>query len=673
MANRSNNGMRASLLATGGFLLCATTMGQTASDACSFAAGSRYTVNTACNYQTFNKPGSYVPNVTATGCTGSGNDDAFGWFQATATTTTISYNTSDLGTNPIIHVYTGTCASLVAAGCVNATGAAGFLSPVTETTTLATVVGQNYLVRIQNQGTNNGMNGRLCIWSPPPPPVNDNCANAIDLPVFESCFNQVFTNVGATASGTTPAPACSSAPSTDVWFSFVAPASGAVRIVTEAGTLADAALQLYSGGCGGMALVPNGCDDDSGPGTMPLEDRRCAALTGGNTYYIRVWGFNGATGTFGICVRGVDVFPTPQQDCSGGFTVCNSGGISNSSDYTGCSVDLNSTNRGCLTANERQGTWYFFSPQMTGNYGFSLQPVDNGGNPANIDYDFAIWGPMSTITCPPAAAPLRCSYALPNQGGGNYTTGMAAGNSDVSETATGAGVNGFTAPINVPAASVGRVYVMYLDNFTTSGQAFNLTWSLPSPTALDCSLLPVELLTFTARAGADRVHVKWRAQAGGTSERFIVEHSIDAVHFRSIGSLEAETSDGNDIDYWWDHNDPLDGVNYYRLRMENAVGDDLYSEVVPVQFKRGLHVLLPRPNPASGSIRVDVPEADTDFYELRSIDASGRVVRSVTVNSADGRSGTLELPLDGLDAGSYLLQVLDNTGAMLGTGRFAKE
>jgi len=662
----------------GAFLSGLSVKGQTASDPCSFAAGSQYTVNASCSYQAFDKPGSFVPNVTATGCTGSGNDDAFGWFQATATTTAVAYNTTNFGTNPIIHLYTGTCAALLAAGCMNATGAVPFFGQATETITLTTVVGQNYLVRIQNQGSNTGMSGRLCVWSPPPPPINDNCSGAIALPVFDACFNQVFTNAGATASGTSPAPVCSSTPSTDVWFSFVAPGSGAVRIITEVGTLADGALQLYAGTCGSLTLVPGGCDDDSGVApndNMPYEDRRCQALTPGATYFIRFWGYNGAIGTFGICVSGPDIFTTPQQDCAGGFTVCNSGAISNVSDNSGCVQDLTNANHGCLgtiTYTEHQGTWYYFSPQVAGSYGFSLQPVNAMGNPANVDYDFAVWGPMTAIVCPPATAPLRCSYALPNQNGGNYTTGMAVGNLDTGEPASGPGVNGFTSPINVAAGNVGQVYVMFLDNFTNGGQAFVLNWTLPNPTALDCSLLPVELLSFNARQIAHHVDLTWQAQAIGASERFVVEHSLNAVDFHALGALAADDASAGTTDYWWEHKDPAAGTNYYRLRMEDTDGGHTFSDVVPVEFKSAMHLLTPRPNPANNAIHLDIPLEAAGVFEVRLTDASGRAVRSLLGNTGNGRN-TIDMTLDGLDAGSYIVQVWNNTGVTLGTGRFIKE
>ncbi len=642
-------------------VLSLTAYGQAASDACSFAAANRYTVNTSCTFSNFDKPTSFVANLSPATCGGGNFDDAFGWFAGNGTTIFITYDPDDFD-NPIMHLYSGTCASLTYLMCINANGNGG-----AETISLATTIGTNYLVRIQRSGTNSSMDGRLCVWSPP---VNDNCSAAIDLPVFDACFNQTFTNVGATASGTNPNPACSTTPSTDVWFRFVAPGSGAVIVETTAGSLTDGAMQIYSGSCGGLSLVGSGCDDDSGPGAMPRLDRRCAPLTGGATYFIRFWGYNGATGTFGICVYGPDLFPTPQQDCGGGFTVCNSGPINNSSNWTGCVADLSTSNRGCLGSNERQGTWYYFSPQATGTVGFSLQPINNMGVPVNIDYDFAIWGPMNSVVCPPSGGPLRCSYAAPGSAG-TYLTGMATGNVDVSEDASGAGVNGFTAPLTIGAAQVGKLYVLYLDNYSSTGQAFNLTWSLGAPNQLDCSLLPVEILTLDAEAGNGSVEVKWTAQSTGITAGYEVQHSNNGVDFRPIGYLPSDATAAT-TDHLFDHKDPVDGVNYYRLKLVQGESTDTYSDMVSAFFQRGQHVIVPRPNPANTTLQMELPTASSDAYDVLITDASGRLAQRRSALST-GPSTTVSLDLVGLDPGCYLIHVVDNRGTTLGTGRFVKE
>ena len=77
-----------SVLAACLVLISLNTAAQTATDACGTGAGSKYTVNTSCVYSAFNKPAAFTPNYAATGCNGSNNDDAWGGFTATSTTTT---------------------------------------------------------------------------------------------------------------------------------------------------------------------------------------------------------------------------------------------------------------------------------------------------------------------------------------------------------------------------------------------------------------------------------------------------------------------------------------------------------------------------------------------------------------------------------------------------------
>lgn len=657
--------------------LCLTSISRAQSDACSFAAGSRYTVNTSCVFANFDKPTSFVPNLAPATCGGGNFDDAFGWFTATATTTTITYDPDDFLHNPVMHIYTGTCASLTYLTCANGGGIGA-----NETITMPTVIGTNYLIRIQRSGTSNSMDGRLCVWSPPPPPANDNCANAIDLPVFDACFMQTFTNVSATASGTTPNPACSTAPSTDVWFRFVAPSSGAVRVYSETGTLTDGAFQLYTGSCGALSLVTGGCDDDGGVApnaNMPYLDRRCTPLTGGTTYYIRFWGYGGATGTFGLCVYGPDFFPTPGQDCGGGFTVCSSGSINNSSNWTGCSSDLNNTNRGCLLSNERQGTWYYFSPQATGNVGFTLQPTNAMGVPVNVDYDFALWGPMTLPTCPPASPPIRCSYADPN---GlvppSFTTGMAAGNTDTSEPSYNnppviTYVNGFVAPITIFPVHIGQVFVLYLDNFSANGQSFNLNWSLSNPSQLDCTLLPISIIDLKATRESDVVAVEWTAQDIAMTDRFVIEHSSNGIDFTPIGTRLAGTTGSGVSVHRFDHSEPVDGLNFYRLQTIDEQGTPQYTEMVSVLFGNADRVLRPSPNPTDGIIRMDLAGFKLNSgFELRLIDSSGRSVMNHVEGATDVRS-SIALSLEGLDSGYYVLSLYGSDGQHVASGRVVKQ
>ena len=140
---------------------------------------------------------------------------------------------------------------------------------------------------------------------------NDDCSTAIPLNVGVNCIMSAFSNASATASSTvgTPAPGCGSYSGGDVWFSAVVPANGILILDSQAGTMSDSGMALYSGSCGGLTLIE--CDDDdSSNGLMSFINR--SGLTPGSTVYIRLWEFsNDNNGTFGICASTVSLCQPP--------------------------------------------------------------------------------------------------------------------------------------------------------------------------------------------------------------------------------------------------------------------------------------------------------------------------------------------------------------------------
>ena len=612
----------------------------TTTDVCSYAAHSQIPVgNAACNTQPFAKPAAYTANLNPGTC-GAGNyDDAYGWFTATATTTVITYQPPG-GSNAILHVLTGACGSLSAAGCVNDGG-----NGVAETLVLTTTVGQNYLVRVQLSGSNNEMNGTICVHTPV---TADECGSPIDLPVTADGAMQNFSNLLATRSANTPNPSCggtvNNANTRDIWFRFTAPASGRVVINTGAGTMTNGVMQLYSGTCAALTAVE--CDDDDGDGNMPRIDRRCAPLTPGDIYWIRLFGNGGQQGGFGIGIQGWDTWSTPQEDCAGGHTVCSDESITNSTNYSGCTTDLAAGNRGCLAGNERQGSWYYFSPSASGTVAFDIVPA------INDDYDFAIWGPLTTIACPPASGPVRCTWAYPPNvpgypGAVAYHTGLRASSADVSEN-SGTSADGYVAPLTVIA---GEIYVMYVDNYNTSGQAFTLDWGLTGGASLDCTVLPVELIGPEASITAGRASITWTTQSEHDSHRFIVERAGDDGDFSPIGQLPAQGHSVTRTDYRFEDGAPLPGVNHYRLRMVDIDGSEEFSPVATAVLHPDEQLRL-WPNPAEGQVAVSFTARVPGVYIWTFCDLAGRVRLSGSA-TLDAGATMLKAPLDGLAPGIY--------------------
>ncbi|MBT6515706.1 MAG: HYR domain-containing protein, partial [Crocinitomicaceae bacterium] len=155
---------------------------------------------------------------------------------------------------------------------------------------------------------------------------NDDCATAFSLTVGAACT--AGDNFLAT-SGSDFSMSCGTTDAA-VWFSFVCPPSGSVTISTDhAGTSFDTHINLLGAAAGDPTTCPGagfmfeyGCDDDGGGTIAPLSSTLIAAgLVPGQTYWIQVDGFSGATGTY--CI---DILETLCTADAGTFTVNVTGG-----------------------------------------------------------------------------------------------------------------------------------------------------------------------------------------------------------------------------------------------------------------------------------------------------------------------------------------------------------
>lgn len=175
-------------------------------------------------------------------------------------------------------------------------------------------------------------------------PANDSPCNAIALTLDTDCSGTLpYTNVGATSELGENVPSClpafESTIDNSVWFTFVAPSTGAVSITTEFPNsgLNDSQMGVYTlaGDCAEFEFTEIACNEDIIPDPDPDDTQFNAGLPpipvdAGVTYYIQIDGFNNgpdamppaAEGTFCIVVS--TETPPANDDCSnleayGGF------------------------------------------------------------------------------------------------------------------------------------------------------------------------------------------------------------------------------------------------------------------------------------------------------------------------------------------------------------------
>ncbi|MEX1132942.1 MAG: T9SS type A sorting domain-containing protein [Flavobacteriales bacterium] len=522
-------------------------------------------------------------------------------------------------------------------------------------------------------------------------PSNDNpcpAVTATPLPVSTACVPVSSTNVGATATTGVPQPGCGNYQGGDVWFRFTAPANGRVFIESFAGTLTDGVMALYSAAAcpGPFTLVE--CNDDGGVGPMPRIDRLCNPLVGGQQYWLRFWGNTGQQGDFEICVRS-RADETPLSDCLGAFTLCSDEPFSGANLGAGCFNDLDPANWGCLTGGERQGNWYAFSVQNPGTLGMAINPT------GAMDLDWAVWGPFTpgfldesvAATCTPTTPPIRCSNASlfrTQQASGFNATGMGNPNLALNTPRFAPPApalfdgplpttDGWVPGINV---SAGQVYLLFVDDHHLNGGSYSVLWDV-TPTVIgtdvmNCTILPVELLTFDAKAQPAHVDVLWSTASERNSSHFMVQRSADGDNFLDIGRVAAAGNSVQTLDYGFMDEAPLEGLSYYRLKQVDVDGTSKLSEVVTVVYGPGQRGLELYPNPAVERVRVLFDMMKEGVVRWRITDASGRTADQGTTGGTKGRNG-FDIELNKLEAGTYLLQLYDAQNGPIGQARFVKQ
>jgi hypothetical protein len=325
--------------------------------------------------------------------------------------------------------------------------------------------------------------------------------------------------------------------------------------------------------------------------------------------------------------------PTP-GDCPYAAPICGDTTFLQGAMTGGYSVDLSLSNRGCLIAGEQQGIWTQFMAATDGSLAFTLTP------PVNYDIDFAIWGPLDSIACPPSGTPLRCSYASgPSTllATGSYAVGLSAQSSDDSESDTG---DGWVNNLDVQA---GEHYLLYITDYNGTGLGADVTWQLTGGATLDCPLPPEADLS--------------------------VSESLIAVG----GSVDLTDLSSNDPSTWyWSfpggspsfsvQQDPT-GITYdepgcydVSLVASNADGSGSTAHVCAVQVdvNTGIAPATDEVTVIQNADGITLYHADAGPMEMTLFDALGRILLSGRGNDV------VHISSSGIADGRYVLVVQDD-------------
>lgn len=169
-------------------------------------------------------------------------------------------------------------------------------------------------------------------------------------------------------------------------------------------------------------------------------------------------------------------------------------------------------------------------------------------------------------------------------------------------------------------------------------------------------LLPLVLVSFTAQPQGSTVQLEWKVAEQLNIKGYIVEFSTDGRNFSQIGNVTANSN--ANARYNAVHQNPVTGINYYRIRITERDGSFYYSDIRRVNFGKGGSIIV-YPNPAKDIINITLSSIYVNKpSSISIISVDGRIL---TTQKTTASNQTETVDVSRFAAGKYILRIVTET------------
>lgn len=122
-------------------------------------------------------------------------------------------------------------------------------------------------------------------------------------------------------------------------------------------------------------------------------------------------------------------------------------------------------------------------------------------------------------------------------------------------------------------------------------------------------VLPIELTSFAAFCKEKYILLEWETASERNNDYFVIERSIDGIHFISVGTVQAVGNSTTPQNYQFEDFQVNSGKVYYRLKQIDDDGQYSYSSVVLTDCKSSSlsnPLISIYPNPATDILTIDI-------------------------------------------------------------------
>ena len=163
------------------------------------------------------------------------------------------------------------------------------------------------------------------------------------------------------------------------------------------------------------------------------------------------------------------------------------------------------------------------------------------------------------------------------------------------------------------------------------------------------SPLPINLLKFDAAKDGGQTKLTWTTSQEVNSDKFIIERSGNGIDFVNIGYVNARGNSSNVSNYQFIDDNPIKGINYYRLKLIELNSTSRHSMVRKVVFGKATNNLV-YPNPVTDGVIYIQTAVECTKVEL--FDITGKLLQTFNTKGTNN-----PLNISKVTSGIYELRI----------------
>ena len=176
-------------------------------------------------------------------------------------------------------------------------------------------------------------------------------------------------------------------------------------------------------------------------------------------------------------------------------------------------------------------------------------------------------------------------------------------------------------------------------------------------------IIPVKLVSFNGILSGGKTLLAWETSFEQNSDHFEVQRSADGTTYQQIGTVQARGNSSVPAKYNFTDNNPVTGINYYRLKMVDKDGRFDFSNIVVIRVN-GNRQVSTWPNPFTDKLNIAMQSGYKTTLTVRITETSGKLVRTCFYEVQKGSNQFAISGLQPLQKGIYFIQVSDGNGTV---------